>query len=46
MNIVTERILGQGQALVHAIEALETIEPSGPVEWLLLWFDCSRTQIR
>ena len=28
----TERILEQGKALVRAIEALETIEPSGPIE--------------
>mgnify|MGYP001145167593 CR=1 FL=1 len=37
---LTERILEQGQALVRAIEALETIEPAGPLErvnrWLLL----------
>jgi hypothetical protein len=36
----TERILEQGQALVRAIEALEVIEPTGPLEraqvWLLL----------
>ena len=30
----TERILEQGQALVRAIEALDTIEPSGPMERL------------
>jgi hypothetical protein len=29
---VTERILKQGQALVRAIEAMETIEPTGPIE--------------
>jgi hypothetical protein len=28
----TERILQQGKALVRAIEALETIEPTGPIE--------------
>jgi hypothetical protein len=28
----TERILEQGKALVRAIEALETIEPTGPIE--------------
>ena len=28
----TERTLEQGKALVRAIEALETIEPSGPIE--------------
>ena len=37
---LTERILEQGQALVRAIEALETIEPAGLLErvnrWLLL----------
>jgi hypothetical protein len=27
-----ERILEQGKALVRAIEALETIEPTGPIE--------------
>ncbi len=29
---LTDRILRQGKALVRAIEALGTIEPSGPVE--------------
>jgi hypothetical protein len=28
----TERILAQGKALVRAIEALGTIEPTGPFE--------------
>ncbi len=28
----TERILEQGKALVRAIEALETIKPSGPLQ--------------
>jgi hypothetical protein len=28
----TQRILRQGQTLVRAIEALETIEPTGPIE--------------
>jgi hypothetical protein len=28
----TDRILAQGRALVRAIEALGTIEPSGPFE--------------
>jgi hypothetical protein len=28
----TDRILTQGRALVRAIEALGTIQPSGPVE--------------
>jgi hypothetical protein len=27
-----DRIISQGQALVRAIEALETIEPPGPIE--------------
>jgi hypothetical protein len=30
----TDRILRQGKALVRAIEALGTIEPSGPIEQL------------
>jgi hypothetical protein len=34
----TERILEQGQALVLAIEALETIEPTGPIERVQVWF--------
>ena len=34
----TERILEQGQALVRAIEALETIEPTGPIERVQVWF--------
>ena len=34
----TERIVEQGQALVQAIEALETIEPTGLVERTQTWF--------
>ena len=34
----TERILEQGRALVRAIEALETIEPTGPIERVQAWF--------
>ena len=34
----TERILEQGQALVRAIEALETIDPTGPIERVQAWF--------
>jgi hypothetical protein len=34
----TEKTLQQGQALVRAIEALETIEPTGPVERVQVWF--------
>ena len=33
----TERILEQGQPLVRAIEALETIEPTGPIERAMVW---------
>lgn len=33
----TERILEQGKALVRAIEALDTIEPTGPIEEVLAW---------
>ena len=33
----TERIIEQGQALVRAIEALDTIDPTGPVEEVLVW---------
>jgi hypothetical protein len=29
---LTDRILRQGRALVRAIEAMDTIEPSGPLE--------------
>jgi hypothetical protein len=29
---LTDRIILQGRALVHAIEALGTIQPSGPFE--------------
>jgi len=29
---LTDRIIAQGRALVRAIEALSTIEPSGPFE--------------
>jgi hypothetical protein len=37
MDKRTERILQQGQALVRAIEALETIEPTGPIEQVQVW---------
>lgn len=30
-----DRIIAQGRALVHAIESLTTIEPTGPLERLL-----------
>jgi len=32
---LTDRIIAQGKALVHAIEAPDTIEPSGPIEHAL-----------
>jgi len=32
---LTDRIIAQGRALVRAIEALDTIEPSDPIEWTL-----------
>jgi hypothetical protein len=35
---VTERILEQGKVVVRAIEALETIEGTGPVERIQAWF--------
>ncbi len=34
----TDRIIEQGRALVRAIEALDTIEPTGPIERFLVWF--------
>lgn len=34
----TEKILQQGQALVRAIEALETIDHTGPIERAIVWF--------
>jgi hypothetical protein len=34
----TDRIIEQGCALVRAIEALDTIEPTGPIEQFLVWF--------
>jgi hypothetical protein len=34
----TERILEQGRALVCAMETLETIEPTGPIERVQVWF--------
>jgi hypothetical protein len=34
----TDQILAQGKALVRAIEALDTIEPTGPIERFLVWF--------
>jgi hypothetical protein len=30
-------VLRQGKALVRAIEALETIEPTGPLERAMVW---------
>jgi len=33
----TDRTLQQGKALVRAIEALETIEPTGPIESAITW---------
>lgn len=33
----TERIVEQGKALVRAIEALETTEPTGPIERVMTW---------
>jgi hypothetical protein len=40
VNITTDRILEQGEALIRAIETVKTIEPIRPVErvqgWLLL----------
>lgn len=33
----TERTLAQGEALVRAVEALETIEPTGPIERVITW---------
>jgi hypothetical protein len=35
---LTERLLQQGKALVRAIEALDTIEPTGPIERVQAWF--------
>jgi len=34
----TNRILEQGQSLVRAIEALATIEPTGPIARAKAWF--------
>lgn len=34
----TQRTLQQGQALTRAIEAMETIEPTEPIERLQVWF--------
>lgn len=31
-------ILQQGKALIHAIEALEIIEPTRPIERVQVWF--------
>jgi len=41
MNVTvdhTEIVLEQGQALVRAIEALETIEPTRSIERAQVWF--------
>jgi len=32
----TAHLISQGRALVRAIEALGTIEPTGPFEWVLV----------
>ena len=32
MTVLTDHIIAQGRALVRAIEALATIEPTGPFE--------------
>jgi hypothetical protein len=34
----TDKLLQQGKALVRAIEALDTIEPTGPIERVQAWF--------
>jgi hypothetical protein len=34
---VTERVLGQGKALVRAIEALETVQATGPLDRAMVW---------
>ena len=34
----TEQILQQGQALVCALKALETINSTGPIETAIVWF--------
>ena len=33
----TDRMLQQGKALARTIDALETIEPSGPIESIITW---------
>ncbi|MEA3377396.1 MAG: hypothetical protein U9R72_14495 [Chloroflexota bacterium] len=33
----TEGIIEQGKALIRAIEALETIEATGPIEEVITW---------
>jgi hypothetical protein len=35
---ITDTVPRQGKALVRAIEALETIEPTGPIERVQAWF--------
>lgn len=39
---LTDRTITQGRALVHAIETLSAIDPSGPIERFL----CKRCGIR
>lgn len=34
---LTGRIIRQGQPLLRAVEALETIEPDGPIERVIVW---------
>ncbi len=41
-----ERVLEQGKALVRAIEALETIEPGGPIESAITGFVLKRYRRR
>jgi hypothetical protein len=38
VNTVIERVPEQGKTLVRAIGALETIEPTGPIERVQAWF--------
>jgi hypothetical protein len=37
VNTTTDRMLEQGKALVRAIEALETIQATGPLERPMVW---------
>lgn len=39
-------ILQQAKALIRAIEALETIQKTGPLDWATVWLSENRLRLR